>query len=624
MSGIAGCWSHDPEVSAIEPLLEGIQYRGRDGTRFWSSKHVELAHALLISTPEAHLDEMPRMDSATGCVITADLRLDNREELAEKLRSPSRLQDVGDAELLLLAYRKWGADCTSHLLGDFAFVIWDPRTNHMFGARDHTGAKPFYYSIEREKLFLFASDFDALNNHPLTPRTLNHDRLIDFFEGLEGADETSTFNTSVFRLPPAHRFWVRDGRLEVEKYWSQPKTDILNLPSDAEYEQRFQDVFREAVRCRLRGTEVGAMLSGGLDSGLVSAVASSVAAELGHGRLKTFSAVNIGSEYCEETDRIHSYKGDPRFKAHFLNAADMNEYINELRHIFATKGDPFDYWMTIIQGVYLIGRDQGVTAMLDGMGGDLVFGCGNQAAELLHQGHPRLALKSIREARNFDDELGRDSLRFIASFWAAFVPLSVKRVSNILKSKWRARSSRAFAIKYAGQFAQTNVIAERRRKFSALLEDIRPFAPTYRFRMINHPSVTAARERYERAAALAGIEPRDPYRDKRVIEFVLSLPTSQLCRDGWPKFIQRRWSEKELPSAIVWRPGKAHLGVEFSRRLLTDWPEIDHETTKMRESLTDFVDGESVDELVQKRDKIALAPLLRLSFFLRRSRLNFN
>jgi len=49
-----------------------------------------------------------------------------------------------DIELIALAYRKWGSACVDHLLGDFAFCIWDRERRTLLGARDHFGVIPFY------------------------------------------------------------------------------------------------------------------------------------------------------------------------------------------------------------------------------------------------------------------------------------------------------------------------------------------------------------------------------------------------------------------------------------------------------------------------------------------------
>ena len=64
-----------------------------------------------------------------------DARIDNRDELRKNLNSQIvHLEEIGDSEFILAAYQKWGEDCPKHLLGDFAFTIWDDKKQQLFCA----------------------------------------------------------------------------------------------------------------------------------------------------------------------------------------------------------------------------------------------------------------------------------------------------------------------------------------------------------------------------------------------------------------------------------------------------------------------------------------------------------
>ena len=66
-------------------------------------------------------------------------------------------------ELILHAYEKWGDDCVKHLIGDFAFAIWDDRRKRLFCARDHFGVKPFFYTHIGDS-FNFSSTLNELRS----------------------------------------------------------------------------------------------------------------------------------------------------------------------------------------------------------------------------------------------------------------------------------------------------------------------------------------------------------------------------------------------------------------------------------------------------------------------------
>ena len=80
MSGICGVWAFDGEAPDLAPVLAELERRGPDGTRDWRDGQVALGHTSLATTPEALVEMLPLNDGDSGCTITADARLDNREE----------------------------------------------------------------------------------------------------------------------------------------------------------------------------------------------------------------------------------------------------------------------------------------------------------------------------------------------------------------------------------------------------------------------------------------------------------------------------------------------------------------------------------------------------------------
>src|SRR5436190_12072421 len=78
--------------------------------------------------------------------IVADARIDYPETPA-----------ATDSERILQAFMQWGDRCVDHLLGDFAFAIWDGRARRLFCARDHMGVKPLYYVHARGWLLVSTS-----------------------------------------------------------------------------------------------------------------------------------------------------------------------------------------------------------------------------------------------------------------------------------------------------------------------------------------------------------------------------------------------------------------------------------------------------------------------------------
>ena len=182
MSGICGLFNIDQAPVAesdLRSMCSMLEQCGPNGTNRWQYQSIGLAHTLLATTPELQFERQPFTHAETGCTITADVRLDNRDDLIKSLAPDRRPETIGDAELILLAYLAWDEACLDRLLGDFAFAIWDPRQRKLFCGRDHFGMRPFYYYHAPGSRFLFASSARAIVVLPQVPYQLNEGRIAD-------------------------------------------------------------------------------------------------------------------------------------------------------------------------------------------------------------------------------------------------------------------------------------------------------------------------------------------------------------------------------------------------------------------------------------------------------------
>ena len=138
MSAIFGIYylSGKPVAHAdLERMMGTLAHRGTDGTGIWNKGPVGLGHRMFWTTPESLEEHLPLKNKTGHLVITADARIDNRDELIAKLRLTDRpASQISDSELILAAYEAWGEECAEKLIGDFVFVIWDARKNSIFCA----------------------------------------------------------------------------------------------------------------------------------------------------------------------------------------------------------------------------------------------------------------------------------------------------------------------------------------------------------------------------------------------------------------------------------------------------------------------------------------------------------
>ncbi|HEY3131845.1 MAG TPA: lasso peptide isopeptide bond-forming cyclase, partial [Acidobacteriota bacterium] len=321
MSAITGVYFMDGrplDPADLKRMLKTVAHRGPNGSGLWFRGPVGLGHRMLWTTPESLRETLPLIHQTGDLVITADARIDNREELVSLLNINGRpLGEIADSELILRAYEKWGDSCPEKLLGDFAFAIWDAKKKLLFCARDHFGVKPFYY-YRSDHAFIFASEIKALLSLQEVPRRLNEVRVADYLMSML-EDKEITFYQGILRLQPAHCISVTREGAQIRSYWALDPTREIRYNSDGEYADAFREIFTEAVRCRLRSAfPVGSMLSGGLDSSSIVCVARQLLAQEGSRQLHTFSATFENVPECDESQFINAVVARNGLQFHYV------------------------------------------------------------------------------------------------------------------------------------------------------------------------------------------------------------------------------------------------------------------------------------------------------------------
>ncbi|MBF7728667.1 asparagine synthase-related protein [Pseudomonas sp. N040] len=621
MSGICGYVSlagQAPESGQIEAMTRVLQRRGPDGSHQWQDGPAALGHTLLATTPEALHEVLPLTDVASGCSITADVRLDNREELLPALGLAGESRVIGDGELLLRAYLQWGEACLEHFLGDFAFAIWDPRHQRLFAARDQMGMRQLIHCHLPGQLFAFATEPEAILALQAVPERINQARIADFLEDLEAADFTSTFYEDLYRLPPAHCLSLDASGLQIRRYWTLQPVPELKLGSDEAYAAAFLKVFTEAVRSRLRSAgPVGSMLSGGMDSGSVVAVASRLLQAEGRGPLHTFSAIGPDPQTCIETRTLFESLKTPGLEPHLVNWAELEPWADDLLRLLEEESEPFDGHMTLPRAAYLAARRAGLKVVLDGVAGDVVLGAGNLIPRLLRRGQWRQAWREMRGERRFWGPYFSMRRQLFINFRSALTPNWVRHARRHIQRQLSKLRPKLGSVINPTLAKQVN-LAARHEGFRNLFQVGWRDPASERVDGMTHIYLPVGRERYDRVSAALAIEPRDPFMDLRLINFCLSLPASQLQFDGWPKMILRRSMAGLLPDSVRWRCGKEHLGWAFTQQLVQSRPEWRQQHTESMPLLRPLVSADALKESLEMlSDRESFTTVHQLAIWIR-------
>lgn len=227
MSGICGIINFDGkpvEKNQLHQMILVLEYLGCESKNIWINGNVGFGHTLTFSTDSSINEQQPcTLDGKV--YITADARIDAREELRRRLRDKGcRVRaDATDVELILHAYSVWGEDCLQHLLGDFVWAIWDGNQSKLICARDHFGIRTLYYAYIGNTL-VFSNSLGCVQSYPDVSKKLNSQAIGDWllFGDYTWLDKGITTFADIQKVPPAHMLiGSRDG-IVVQRYWDMP------------------------------------------------------------------------------------------------------------------------------------------------------------------------------------------------------------------------------------------------------------------------------------------------------------------------------------------------------------------------------------------------------------------
>jgi asparagine synthase (glutamine-hydrolysing) len=211
--------------------------------------------------------------------VLLDGALDNRAEIASDLAARLPRGPIGDAALVLHAYRLEGERVLARLRGTFAVLVHDAERDVLLAARDPMGIYPLFYA-EAGRRLLLSTTIDDLLGHPEVPRTLNRPAIADDLS-FRWPDPGETYFAAVRRVPPGHVLRAGQGPVEVYGYWDPAPVGDDFAWARPEEVGRFDELLERAIERCLRSAPAAIFLSGGLDSVSVAAVAADLCRRAG-------------------------------------------------------------------------------------------------------------------------------------------------------------------------------------------------------------------------------------------------------------------------------------------------------------------------------------------------------
>lgn len=554
MSAICGILrfdGNDVSARAIDRMAQAMKHRGGDGIATVELGKLALGHCLLRVNREDLHEAQPIVDR--DAVLVADLRLDNREELAASLGiAESEQATMPDSEMLLRAWRHWGDDCAAHLLGDFAFAIYDRARGTLLLGRDHMGQRVVQYHLG-DGFFAFATDMPGLFACGGVPQRLNEGelarRLLMSAERIEG----ELIYSGVHPLSGGTCLKLgADGTMSITRYWEPgPGAEHVGR-DDAYYLAAYRATIEEAVACRVRRliAPPALLFSGGFDSGTIAAVAGPIVAARGW-KLACFASVlPAGDTRRDARPAVEAFRDRAWIDLHYYVRGSETAY-DDLEAQFDRTRRAFPPSI-VRRRIGAMAGANGSRLILDGHGGDYTVNGFNPAmlGSILLRGD---VIGFVREYRARMRFTGGSAVRvFGRDVLYAMVPQRARRVWRLAVNgfvpAWRRRGVRP---EFARQAFASGAVDPR------LLRD--GFMPGPRGRdlwveVCRQVSRDGAGS--DIAEAADNLQLTRPFHDKKIVELGCALPDRLLFREGRERWLARTAFAADLPGALIDRmPG---------------------------------------------------------------------
>jgi len=610
ITGIVALNGRPVDLGALQRMNDVQAHRGPDGEGFvlgWPGSQgfcsaflrhtsqgratpparIGLGHRRLAILDLSARGLQPMTAAGSGAWIVFNGEIYNHLELRGELEARGRAFETRtDTEVLLQSYLEWGDDCLEWLEGMFSFAIWDAARGRIFCARDRLGIKPFYYAMPQDH-FIFASEIKGLLSFPGMAAAADDDAVLGFLIHGNCDYRERTIFRNVTALPAAHALTLDLATQRVDRwcYWQPGPSAAWDGLHDNERIERLHELLVGTTRSHLLSdVRAGSCLSGGLDSSAVVALIGKIWRE------QPGAATAIGDQFNTFTSCYEYPELDERqYALQVANAIGATPHL-----VFPSASDfwdgfgrmawhqdmPFSGMSFYAQWrVMRAAREAGVKVLLDGQGGDEVFGGYAKfryayLASLLRTG--RLATLA---SEGWASVLQRDLYILDLRKGYRYLPNHLRRllgVDSLLQNILRADWDRAVGDESTPATRWWRHAAGSRRDSpwttmqSVQVEDILVDTLPFILRM------------EDRSSMAFSIEARVPLLDHRLVEYGLSLPDHLKIKGGFSKFAVREATRGLMPESVRLRRTK--LGFAGADRR---WLDGD-----LRPQVTELIEGD--------------------------------
>ncbi len=473
------------------------------------------------------------LDKKTQTLILLAGVIYNRDELAIQLPVESR--SFKDPELIFYALRAWGPEYVNHLNGDFAIFIYSKRFGQTFLFRDHIGIRPLAYGCSN-KILWFSSDILSLSKALYSNKAINPQFILDQLISFSPAswpllsNYKITPNKNISKVLPGHYIMFSPDGLSEKKYWCPESIKEDKAMSYETVMKELGEIVKDSAKMRSdTGYYASAHVSGGIDSGIVAALTRKEFAHQKDFWGFTWNSRGKVPENVEYDERAMAQKTCDFTGIELLfqgtDLAGYTNYVSNWRNSTDLIYEP---------NVREQARRKNVNLIFSGWGGDEFISISS---------------------------LGIDSDLFFKFQWYSFLkknPLYKPKqlLGKILvKVIYPAIGKVQFYNKKRDQnpffkYINPNIFLNNRTIKEIYSWKSRREA---HLRLLYNYHIPARIDDWAINGFRQGIEYRYPLLDKRIVEYMLKVPSRLLFKNGHLRIILREISKDVLPDEVRWR-----------------------------------------------------------------------
>jgi len=545
MSVQAGIWNFDErpvDRKFLSDISESLKPQGPDGEFCYVDGPVALLYRPFYTTAESRREKQPYV-SRRGFVLTWDGRLDNRDELVSELRRDLEANPT-DVAVVSAAFDRWETDCFRRIVGDWAISIWKPAQHEQLFATDYMSIRHIFYYLKNDRI-LWSTDLSPLVLLSNDKFHVDDNYISGYFA--HAPDAHLTPYREIREVPPGQVVRIRKGNVTVERFWRFSPKSRIRYKTDAEYEEHFRHLFRQSVRRRLRSdSSILAELSGGLDSSSIVCMADDIIANETEQTLRLDTISYYDNTEPNGDDSIYFPKVEQRrgrvgihvdsSKVGVLPASLQCAEFSSLPGALGIARKAVEERAAVVRDGYRV--------VLSGIGGDEFMGGVPDPQALLAD--LIVQLNFVRLAKQLSAWSLVKRRPWIQLVWQSAIDLLPPYLGQYLAKEARVEPW------IQREFATRTKLSIRRMgdgdRFGFWL-------PTRRSSICGVLSMARKLAKYT-PPIFALEETRYPYLDQNLIEFILSIPASQLLRPGDRRSLMRRSLAGIVPQEILLRRTK--------------------------------------------------------------------